>query len=175
MTSRQLFGLCIAISICIHFLLVQQNWAPEPVMGSDQIVIPADFDIAVSTPGNALALEQGMEENNDGENAEETARRLKRLAIKHYLKQVNEAIERRKFLPGNGDLSDLIGNVLYTFRIRPDDSFSGIRLVRSSGNARLDQAAGRAIAAASGVTKRPKILRGQAFSLKITVKYQYSM
>ncbi len=123
MTSHQLFGLCIATSICIHFLLVQQNWSPEPVMGSDQIVIPADFDIAVSTPGNVLALGQEVKEDNEGENAEEAARRRKRLAIKSYLKQVNEAIERRKFLPGNGDLSDLIGNVLYTFHIRPDDTF----------------------------------------------------
>ncbi len=128
-------------------------------MGSDQIVIPADFDIAVSTPGNVLALGQEVEEDNEGENAEEAARRRKRLAIKSYLKQVNEAIERRKFLPGNGDLSDLIGNVLYTFHIRPDDTFSDIRLVRSSGNARLDQAAGCAIASASGVTKRPKFSR----------------
>ncbi|MFO7596163.1 MAG: TonB family protein [Desulfocurvibacter africanus] len=175
MTPRQLSGLCIVVSIFIHIWLVQQSWTPEQPPGGDQIVVLMDFDVAVSNPGNALALEQGGEDGSDKENHEEAARRLQRLAVKRYLEQVREAVEHRKFLPGNGDMSGLIGNVLYSFHIRPDDTFSNIRLVRSSGDQRLDTAAYRAIAATSGVTKRPKIIQGQSFTITIAVKYQYSM
>ena len=175
MTSRQLLGLCIVISAIAHFWLIQLEWSTEPTTGGEQIVIPMDFDVTVSTPGEALALEQGIEESSEKENCEEAARRLKRLAVKRYLEKIHAAVEHRKFLPGNGNLSGLIGNVRYSFHIQPDDTFSDIRLVRSSGDPRLDRAAGRAIAAASGVTKRPKIIQGQSFTIGMTVKYQYNM
>lgn len=176
MTTRQLFGLCIAISMFIHIWAVQHDWSPSQEPGSsDQIIVPLDFDVAVSTAKDGIALEQGFEEPESKEDCEDAARRLRRLAVRKFLRQVHAAVEQRKFLPGSGDLSGLIGNVRYSFKILPNDSFTAIRLVRSSGDSRLDQAAKRAIAAASGVTNRPKILRGQTFSISITVKYQYSM
>lgn len=175
MTPRQLLGLCIAVSVFVHIWLIQQSWTPDPAVSGEQIIVPLDFDVAVSNPGDALALEQGVEENDDHADCEKAARRLRRLALKRYLKQVHEAIERRKFLPGNGDLSGLIGNVLYSFSILQDDTFTNIRLKRSSGDTHLDSAARRAIIAASGMTKRPKILKGQCITITIAVKYQYSM
>lgn len=175
MTPRQLLGLCIAASIFIHVWLVQQSWTPDQGTSGEQIIMPIDFDVTVSNTGDALSLEQGIEESSDGEDCEAAAQRLKRLAAKRYLTQIHEVIERRKFLSGKEELSKLIGNVLYSFHILPDDTFSDIRLVRSSGDPRLDAAARQAIVAASGVTKRPKIIHGQQFTVRITVKYQYNM
>ena len=175
MTPRQLLSLCVVGSFFFHIWLVQQTWTAEPLVSDGYIVVPMDFEVAASKPSDALALEQGIEEPSEAEDCEEAAQRLMRLAVKRYLKEVHAAIEHRKFLPGNGDLSKLIGNVLYSFHIRPDDNFTEIRLVRSSGDASLDAAARRAIVAASGVTKRPKIIRDQQFTVSITVKYQYSM
>lgn len=175
MTSRQILGTCVAISIVVHIFLLQQDWDQEPAVGGDQIIVPLDFDVSVSAPGNPLALEQGFVGNDPDENCEDAGKRLRRLAVKHFLTQVHEAIERRKFLPGNGDLSGLIGNALFTFRILPNDSFTDVRLLRSSGDLRLDRAALRAIMAASGLTKRPKIIQGQTFTMRTAVKYQYNM
>lgn len=175
MSPRQLFGFCIAASIFIHLCLVQVDWTPKQVTGSEQIVVPIDFDVAVSNHGESLALEQGIAESSSEKKVEEAARCLKRMAAKHFLDQVHEAVERRKFFFGKGDLSDLIGNALYTFHIRPDDTFTGITLKRSSGDPRLDETARRAIVAASGTIKRPLILRGQSFTLTIAVKYQFNM
>jgi protein TonB len=175
MTPRQLLTLCVVGSFFFHVWLLQQTWTAKQIESDGYTVIPMDFEMAESNSSDSLALEQGIEEPSDAEDCEDAARRLKRLAVKHYLKEVHAAIERRKFLSGNGDLSKLIGNVLYSFHIRSDDSFTDIRLVRSSGDSSLDAAARRAIVAASGVTKRPKIIRGQQFTVSITVKYQYNM
>nr|WP_321512789.1 TonB family protein [uncultured Pseudodesulfovibrio sp.] len=175
MTSRQMLGVCIVLSLMVHMLLLQQDWGQEPVVSGEHIVVPLDFDVAVKTQGNALALEQGFVESNPDDSCEDTDKRLRRLALKHYIAQVHEAIDRRKFLPGNGDLSGLIGNALFTFHILPNDSFTDIRLIRSSGDPRLDRAALQAIKAASSMIQRPKILQGQTFTMKTAVKYQYSM
>lgn len=175
MTPRQLLSLCVVVSFFFHVWLLQQTWTAEPMVSDGYIVIPMDLEVPVSSPNDALALEQGIEEHSDADNCEDAVQRLKRLAVKRYLKQVHEAIDRRKFLPDSGDLSDLIGNVLYSFHIRQDDSFTDIRLIRSSGDSSLDTAALRAILAASGVTKRPKIIRDQQFTISITIKYQYNM
>ncbi|TIH15940.1 hypothetical protein D0S45_10195 [Marinifilum sp. JC120] len=175
MSSRQLLDCCIATSILIHLCLIQFDWTPEPAMCGEMITLPIDFDIPAASSTDSMVLEQGATRNSDKNNAEERARRLERLAKKRYLKQIREAVEQRKFLTEKADLSGLIGNVQYFFHIRPDDTFSEIRLVRSSGSQHMDKAAGRAIAAASGVVKRPRILQGQSFTLKITVKYQRNM
>ncbi|NDV18464.1 TonB family protein [Pseudodesulfovibrio sp. JC047] len=175
MTSRQVLGLCIAFSLMVHFLFLQQDWTREPVVGGDDIITPLDFDVSVRSTGNPMALEQGSVEERGEEQCEDAGKRLRRLATKHYLASVHETIERHKFLPDNGDLSALIGNALFTFRILPNDTFTDIHLVRSSGDPRLDQAAQQAITTASGRTKRPKILRGRTFRITTAVKYQYNM
>ncbi|WP_421899418.1 TonB family protein [Maridesulfovibrio sp.] len=175
MTSRQLTCSCIAVSILIHLWLVNFEWISEPEPGNKQITIPLNFDIPPVSSSAKTALGQQVADSADEKQAEEQARKLERLARKRYLVQVREAVEQRKFLPGNGDFSGFIGNVMYSFHIRPDDTFSNIRLVRSSGIPLLDVAAGKAVAAASAVAKRPRILRGQSFTLCITVKYQRNM
>ncbi|MFW5500967.1 MULTISPECIES: TonB family protein [unclassified Maridesulfovibrio] len=175
MTSQQLTCSCIAVSIIVHLWLVNFEWISEPEAGDTQIAIPVNFDVPPIRSADKTALGQQVADSSNEKQAEEQARKLERLARKCYLVKVREAVEQRKFLPGNGDLSGLIGNVQYSFHIRKDDSFTYIRLIRSSGNPLLDTAAGRAVAAASGVVKRPGILRGQSFNIRITVKYQRNM
>lgn len=176
MTTRQVFALCIVLSTLLHVWAIQHSWSQEDNTAPSGLkAVPLDFDVVVSCKKYGTALTQTSEETKDVEDYEETARRLRRLAIHKFITQVRESIEQRKFLSGNGDLSRLIGNVRYGFKILPDDSFSDIRLLRSSGNPTLDQAAKRAIITASGVTKRPKLLQGQTFTIPITIKYQKSM
>lgn len=175
MTDRTLLGLCVVLSLFVHMWLVDQNWDPDPVPGGDMIIVPLDFDVAVVSSGSALVMEQTVEETADAEGSEEAARRLLREATDQYIKSVLKAIERRKFQTDAGDQSDLIGNALYTIRILPDDTFTDVRLVRSSGNERLDIAAKRAILAASGVVERPKLIGKRTFRLRVPVKYQYSL
>jgi protein TonB len=175
MTRRQVLGLCIAISLLLHMWALRQDWGAERVEGGEEIVIPADFTIAAQAPDSgALALEQAFVPDDDAQSAERAVRRLRRQALAQYLRKVHEAVERRKFLHGE-HLAHLIGNVLYSFRILPDDTFVDIRLKRSSGDPVLDRAARSAILAASGRVKRPEIIQGQTLSLSIAVKYQLNM
>ena len=174
MTRPQLLGLCIAVSFLLHVWGLGFDWQTDIPEGGDEIVIPADFVIAAAAPaGNTLALEQAVDTGDDRK-AESAARRMIRQARRHYFQHIREAIERRKFQSG-GNLSGLIGNALYSFRILPDDTFTDIRIKRSSGDPVLDRAAENAILAANGKVKRPKILQGQRYNLSVAIKYQYSM
>jgi len=174
MTSRQRLWTCVALSLCLHWFLVRQHWERPPAATGESIIIPADFDLSVADRSKGLALEQGPAPEQDGPKHEDAVRRLRRQALKHFLSQVQEAVERRR-LPPDSDLSGLIGNVRYKFRIRPDDTFSDIHLEHSSGDPSLDRAARRAIESASGTVKRPGILKGQSWTISMTVKYQYSL
>lgn len=174
MTRDQVLWLCIAVSFLLHVWALKLDWSSEPAPYGEEIVIPADFTIAADVPQpGGLALEQAVD-TGDERRSESAGKRLLREARRRYFQRVREAIEQRKFQSG-GDLSGLIGNVLYTFRIRPDDTFADIRLKRSSGDPTLDRAALDAIRAASGRVKRPAILRDLRFNLSVAVKYQYSL
>lgn len=175
MTRQQVFCLCMAASFFLHMWGLRQDWTTRKVSGSDEIIIPVDFAVASArTVSNSLALEQASDLGDDERNAESAARRMQREARRQYFQQIHEAIENRRFQTGD-DFSRMIGNALYSFRIRPDDIFADVRLRRSSGDPLLDRAAKNAIWAASGTVKRPGILRGQTFSIAIAVKYQRNM
>ena len=164
----------MAISFLLHAWGLGFDWNTDVSEGGDEMVIPADFVIAAAAPaGNALALEQAVD-TGDERMAESAARRMIRQARRLYFQRIREAVELRKFQSG-GNLSGLIGNALYSFRILPDDTFADIRIKRSSGDPVLDRAAKNAILAASGKVKRPTILQGQRYNLSMAVKYQYSM
>ncbi len=175
MTRRQILALCIAVSFFLHMWALDRDWSSADTPGSDDIIMPADFTVAADVPaGNSLALEQASDLGEDERTAESAAKRLRRQAQRQFFKQVRKAVELRKF-QSDRDLSGLLGNVLYSFRILPDDTFADIRLRRSSGDPLLDRAARSAIMAASGRVKRLKILQGRLFSLSMTVKYQLNM
>ncbi|MDD3312171.1 TonB family protein [Pseudodesulfovibrio sp.] len=175
MNSRQTIWACLAISLCLHWFLLQPKWGGAPTPPGESIVIPVNFDIsAAAAGGTGLALEQGAVPDEEKTEHEDVIRRLRRQALKKYLAQVHSAVEQRRLPPG-ADAADLIGNVRYRFRIRADDTFEGIVMQQSSGDARLDAAARRAIEAASGTVKRPDILKGRSWTITMTVKYQYRL
>ncbi|WFS63077.1 energy transducer TonB [Pseudodesulfovibrio thermohalotolerans] len=174
MNARQLIWTCLAISLGLHWFLLQFHWSRPPAEAAETIIIPANFDLSVASPSNGLALEQGSVPEEGDEKHEKAAERLRRQALKRFLAQVRNAVDRRRFLPGN-DVSDLIGNVRYRFRIQPDDTFTDIAMEHSSGSPELDAAARRAIESASGTVKRPAILKGPSWTIAITVKYQYAL
>jgi TonB family protein len=174
-TSRQTIWACLVISLCLHWLLLEQQWKQDPTLSGETIVIPANFDISVSTPGaTGLSMEQGFSGEQEKTDHEDAAKRLRQQALKKFLAQVQSAVEHRR-RPPDSDLADLIGNARYQFRIRPDDTFGDIIMLHSSGNPRLDAAARKAIKSASGTVTRPSILKGPSWTIVITVKYQYSL
>ena len=174
MSPRHLFACCLLLSFFLHCWLLNQKWEIGEQVEGGQIIVPVNFDVAAGQKKNGLVLKQGVVEESQAEGCEEATERLKREAMKYFLAQVQEAIEKRKFR-WNGDLSRTIGNVKFTFRIRPDNTFSDIRMIRSSGDNTLDRAAEHAIATASGKTKRPKIIGDRVIGMTVTVKYQYAM
>jgi TonB family C-terminal domain len=175
MTRNQILWLCIAISCCLHLWTLDRDWSTETRdMGGEEFMMPADFTMAAATPmAHTLALVQA-EAPDDPHNAESAARRKRRLAREQYFQRVRAAVERNKFRY-NADLSGLLGNALYSFRILPDDTFTDIQLRRSSGDPLLDKAALNAIETASGRVKRPRIIGPHPFHLSIAIKYQLSM
>lgn len=175
MTSRRTIWACLAISLCLHWFLLQRPLRQAPEPSGETIAIQTNFDLSVSTTGSTgLALEQGLTPDEGEIDHKDAARRLRQQALKKFLAQVHSAVEQRRRPPGS-DLADLIGNARYQFRIRPDDTFSDIVMLHSSGNSRLDAAARQAIQSASGTIQRPAILKGQTWTISITVKYQYSL
>jgi len=175
MTSRQTIWICLIISLCLHWLLLEQHWKKTAPPSGETIVIPASFDLALSAPGTpGLSLEQGISPDQEQTTHADAARRRRQQALKKFLAQVHSAVEHRRHPPGSA-LADLIGNARFQFRIRPDDTFADIVLLHSSGNPRLDNAARQAIQSASGTVKRPAILNGRSWTIAITVKYQYSL
>lgn len=175
MTPRQTIWTCLVISLCLHWLLLEQHWHQAPVPSGETVVVPVNFDLSVATPGTiGLSLEQGGADEQEKTDHADAARRLRQQALKKFLAQVHSAVEHRRRPPGS-DLDDLIGNARYRFRIRPDDTFSDIVMLHSSGDPRLDAAAREAIRSASGNVKRPAILKGRSWTIAITVKYQYSL
>jgi len=175
MSRNQILWLCIAISCCLHLWTLDREWSTETHdMAGEEIMIPADFSIAADTPmAHTLALVQ-VEAPDDPHTAESAARRTRRLAREQFFQRVRTAVERNKFRY-NADLSGLLGNALYSFRILPDDTFADIHLRRSSGDPLLDKAALNAIETASGRVKRPRIIGTSPFHLSIAIKYQLSM
>ncbi len=175
MTSSPVLNACVAVSLCAHVLLFQLRWTSEACSGGEQILIPADFDVAAMPSGDALSLGQAADPTEDGDKGEKGQASRQRQALRQFTASVCKAIEQRKFQPSRQGLEDLIGNASYAFTIMADGSFADLRLVRGSGVARLDQTALLAIHAASGVVKRPKITGSAPLHISVTVKYQQSL
>ncbi len=63
----------------------------------------------------------------------------------------------------------------YAFIVRPDGTFTEPELRLSSGSPRLDEAARRAVLAASGKVKRPALIGSGPIPVMLHVKYQYGL
>ncbi|WP_300668017.1 TonB family protein [Desulfoluna sp.] len=96
-------------------------------------------------------------------------------AIKKYLVQVRKKIEKNKFnTPGKKD-AWMIGNARIGFHINRNGSFENIRIVRSSGDTRLDNTAKNAVAYSSGKVKRPPSTGKTLVRTSVVIKYQYGL
>lgn len=175
MTSSRVLNACVAASLCAHFLLFHLHWTSEACSGGEQILVPADFDVASLPGGEALSLGQAADPSESPDKGEKSQASRQRQALRQFTAAVCRAIEQRKFQPSPQGLEDLIGNASCTFTIMADGSFADLRLVRGSGVARLDQTAMLAVHAASGVVKRPKLTGSAPLHITVTVKYQHSL
>lgn len=166
---------CLFISFSIHFFILQLDILfAEPRNSPEKITFFEDGSMdARAVRNQGITLGRMVEEAMDASGDARMDRQVQ--AEKWYLSQVRRAIEERKFLSSGQRVAGLIGNVQYVFTITADDVFRNVRLVRSSGDVRLDSAARSAIQAASGVVERPALLGRRTFRLVVTVKYQYQM
>ncbi len=103
----------------------------------------------------------------------EAARReAQRKSFVRYVEAVNAEIHSHRLDRGE---SDLIGIVLIAFTVRPDGRFESFRVVESSRDPKLDDAALYAARVSSGKVKRPKILGGDPLDLFVEVRFQYGL
>jgi protein TonB len=175
MTGKSVPTACLAFSLFAHFLLVHVNWTSTTVHGAEQVLMPADFDVAPLPSVDTLNLNQAVEQETGRDCAENSDADKGRRTLRQYITWVREAIEQRKFQPDRQGLEGLIGNARYAFTITAEGAFTDIKLTRTSGDALLDRTALLGILAASGVVKRPKITGRSPLSVTVAVKYQHSL
>lgn len=170
MTDRECLGAAIAISIFAHFLFLLGSRLPESPRGQMHTVLHMEMD-APAAPG---ASEPGMGVANatPEQLRDMRAAQRKRKAFLEYLEAIDEAVHARRFESGD---TSLIGVATYAFVVEEDGRFRDIRLHAPSGNSRLDEAARRAVLAASGTVKRPAIIGHDPVAVLVQVKYQYGL
>lgn len=162
-----------AVSIGLHLLALLLVGMPIAPTGSGGNASPLPLDLAkletVSVSDNGVFSMEGL--SADDQAAHRLAR-ARREAYLHYLDLVSDAIHRHRL--DSGDTS-LIGLVLFSFDINASGHFERVTLRRSSGDSRLDKAAHRAILAASGEIKRPRILGDKTLTIFQEIRFQYSL
>ena len=70
---------------------------------------------------------------------------------------------------------DLNGIAVFLFVIDAEGRFMNVQLKKSSGNDELDEIARRAVLAASGRVRRPKILGRLPIAVEDEVRFQYAL
>lgn len=169
MTDRECLITGIALSLFAHFLLLRAP-APEEAPPAFHTVIQMDME----SPAVAAVREKGLgvEAARPGDVAEAEAADRKREAFLRYLDDIDEAVHARRLDAGD---TGLIGVAAYAFIVRPDGTFTEPELRLSSGSPRLDEAARRAVLAASGKVKRPALIGSGPIPVMLHVKYQYGL
>lgn len=170
MTDAERMGTAITLALFFHFLIVLYKPA-EPE-------IPVLMRLEVATDENSAASREragdgtGISTAPAADTPENEQRNKKRQAWLAYLDQVDSAIHARRLATGR---DDLIGATLCAFSILPDGRFANVKILRGSGNPELDKDALAAIAAASGIVKRPAIIGTERLEISLWIKYQYGL
>lgn len=169
MTDRERLITGIALSLFAHFLLLRAP-APGEAPPSFRTVVRMDME----SPAVAAAREKGLgvDAAAPGDVAEAEAADRKRAAFLRFLDDIDEAVHARRLDAGG---TGLIGVAAYAFTVRPDGTFTEPILRVSSGSPRLDEAARRAILAASGKVRRPALIGPGPIPVMLHVKYQYGL
>lgn len=177
MKDNVFFIIAIAVSIGIHLYLLKINFAYTEG-GRGEIEIPVTFipDARRTIPEKHAVKEKQITIPDDKPAADGyyTAYNKSRL-LNSYLDLLKKEIENRKFSPPESMYYGLIGNAVVVFTITGDGLFTGIGILRSSGNPLLDKTAVNAVEAASGRVKRPAASGKNNVRVNVTVKYQYGL
>lgn len=170
MTDRECLGAALAISIFAHFVFLVGHHAQEAPAGPAHTVLQMQMD----SPASAASGDPGLGvANATAEQLRDMrAAQQKRRAFLEYLEAIDQAVHDRRFESGQ---TDLIGVAVYSFVVDNEGRFSDIRLHAPSSSPRLDEAARRAVVAASGKVKRPAIIGHDPVAVLVEVKYQYGL
>ncbi|WP_462325269.1 TonB family protein [Desulfoplanes sp.] len=173
MDERHTWIALLVLSFVLHGALLHIKLLhPPSVEGNVPVILETMVPEQRTSDGISFTAEMApLDGNNQGEDVADKRRR----AFAEYLKQIRRTIETNKFYSAGRDASDLIGRAPCRLTVTGDGAFTHVRLLRSSGDPRLDQAALSAIRVSSAKVKRPPITGDTPLSLRVTVKYQYGL
>jgi len=173
-TSDRTLAIAMALSLLLH-ALVFISW---PQKAPEELFTAAAFPLELET-GPAFVSNMEASAPDLSPKAPDTpgeTRPLNRHALtKKYLARIRKKIEQNKFYPPGQKDSKMIGNAEIGFHINANGNFEHIRLLRSSGNPRLDDTALRAVSHISGTIKRPAPIKGVLIRTSVVIKYQYGL
>ncbi len=169
MTEKECLLTGIALSLFAHFCLLGgtgQREQPET----------AGKYVSVTLSSSAVATEQGtgtgIASAGPDQLADHEAADRRRAAFLRYLEDIDDCVHAHRL---DGGETGLIGVAKYGVTVLADGTFTDLVLLSSSGSAKLDEAAARAIQAASGRVKRPAIIGTEPVPVLLYVKYQYGL
>lgn len=170
MTDGERLWTGIALSLFLHFSLTLFHASPQEETPNFRAVLDMDSESTLTRGGTRPGTGLQASSESDRDEAEKLDR--KRRIYLRYLDDVDNAVHARRLDTGD---NSLIGVALCAFTIAGDGTFHDIHIVSSSGRPELDASALRAVAAASGVVRRPDILGTTPIHVSLHVKYQYGL
>ena len=169
MTERECLLTGIALSLFAHFCLlgeIGQREQPETVGKYVSVTLSSSAVTAERGSGTGIA------QASSDQLADHEAADRRRAAFLRYLEDIDDCVHAHRL---DGGETGLIGVAKYGVTVLADGTFTEPLLLASSGSARLDEAAKRAIEAASGRVKRPAIIGTEPVPVLLYVKYQYGL
>lgn len=171
MTEALRIGL--SLSVAVHLLALILLNAPEQVDRSADHALRIDIAdveaLSVAENGSTLAVQTFV--TTQGTDEAKLAQKRRKIYL-DYLDAVSAAVHGHRLDTGDASLIGIAG---FSFVIDVNGRFSSVTLRKSSGDPKLDAAAERAIRAASGEVKRPKVLGDQPMTVFEEVRYQYGL
>jgi len=175
--DNRLFAAAIAVSVILHLYLLKINFSfGEGARGEIQIPVtfipeakkiplvkPSKNEKQITLPDDKPSSGGYYSLNN------------KNKLMNSYLELIRKEISNKKFSPLESMSYGLLGNAIVGFTITGDGDFTGIKILRSSGDPLLDKTALNAVYAASGKVKRPAASGRENVMANVTVKYQYGL
>jgi len=178
-TDGERTATAVVLSLALHWLILNgwKTGAPTtdgPATDDIVVVDTAGMETGISL-ATSITLEQSVLPAAPIEKASTSTAdaERRREAMTRYLDQVSESVHSRRRIADAG--RHLVGNALCRVVIESDGRFSTVEILRSSGNAELDADAVKAVRTASGSVPRPRILGGNAFTIALTIKYQFGL
>ncbi len=169
MTEKECLLTGIALSLFAHFCLLGGMGQKEQPETSGKYV-------AVTLSSSSLSADAGTGTGivaaSSDQLADHEAADRRRAAFLRYLEDIDDCVHAHRL---DGGETGLIGVAKYAVTVLADGTFTEPVLLSSSGSAKLDEAAKRAIQAASGKVKRPAIIGTEPIPVLLYVKYQYGL